>query len=91
MMPHLLGSVHVCSAYYLSTLGVCQAAAFERLAWVLASLFCISRWEWAGLWRPGAPLLWGLNESHVHVFVADVVLSFDTVDRGVLDFVLGAS
>ena len=49
-----------------------------------------------GLWRPGIPLLWifedvlsGQNESHVHVFVADVVKSFDTVDRGVLDLVLG--
>ena len=31
----------------------------------------------------------GLSESHVHVFVADVVLSFDTADRGVLDLVLG--
>ena len=31
-------------------------------------------------------VLSGLNESHVHVFVADVVLSCDTVDRGVLDF-----
>ena len=31
----------------------------------------------------------GLCESHVHVFVADVVKSFDTVDRGVLDLVLG--
>ena len=30
-----------------------------------------------------------LNESHVHVFVADVEKSFDTVDRGVLDLVLG--
>ena len=31
----------------------------------------------------------GLSVSHVHVFVADVVKSFDTVDRGILDFVLG--
>ena len=31
----------------------------------------------------------GLSQSHVHVFVADVVKSFDTVDRGILDFVLG--
>ena len=30
----------------------------------------------------------GFSESHVHVFVADVVKSFDTVDRGILDFVL---
>ena len=34
-------------------------------------------------------VLCGLSESHVHVFVADVVKSFDTVDRGILDFVLG--
>ena len=29
------------------------------------------------------------GDFHVHLFVADVVKSFDTVDRGVLDFVLG--
>ena len=41
----------------------------------------------------GIPLLWifekvfsGLSESHVHVFVADVVKSFDTVDRGIFGF-----
>ena len=34
-------------------------------------------------------VLSGLCESHVHVFGADVVKSFDTVDRGILDFVLG--
>ena len=34
-------------------------------------------------------VLSGLSESHVHVFVADVVESFDTVGRGILDFVLG--
>ena len=33
-------------------------------------------------------VLSGLSESHVHVFVADVVKSFDIVDRGVLDLVL---
>ena len=31
-------------------------------------------------------VLSGLSESHVHVFVADVVKSFDTVDRGILEF-----
>ena len=34
-------------------------------------------------------VLSGLSESHVHVFVADVVKSCNTVDRGVLDLVLG--
>ena len=49
-----------------------------------------------GLLMLGILLLWilrkfftGLSQSHVHVFVADVVKSFDTVDRGILDFVLG--
>ena len=44
-------------------------------------------------WYSTAPdfeeVLSGLHESHAHVFVADVVKSFDTVDRGVLDLVLG--
>ena len=30
-------------------------------------------------------VLTGAADSHVHLFVADVVKSFDTVDRGVLD------
>ena len=34
-------------------------------------------------------VLSGLSESHVHIFVADVSKSCDTVDRGVLDLVLG--
>ena len=48
------------------------------------------------LWRFGIPLLWklrslwfGSGDYHVHLFVADVVKSFDTVDRVILDFVLG--
>ena len=32
----------------------------------------------------------GALDSHVHVFVADVVRSFDTVDRGILDRVLSS-
>ena len=54
-----------------------------------------------GWWRPGVPLLWILRrfllllltpmfaaDSHVHLLVADVTKSFDTVDRGILDRVL---
>ena len=33
-------------------------------------------------------VLTGAADSHVHLFVADVIKSFDTVDRGVLDWVL---
>ena len=29
------------------------------------------------------------TESYVHIFVADVIKSFDTVDRGIRDCVLG--
>ena len=30
----------------------------------------------------------GALDSEVHIFVADVVKSFDTVDRGILDYIL---
>ena len=33
-------------------------------------------------------VLAGATDSHVHLFVADVIKSFDTVDRGILDRVL---
>ena len=35
-------------------------------------------------------VLSGATDSHVHLFVADVVESFDTVDRGILDRVLSS-
>ena len=35
-------------------------------------------------------VLSGVVDSDIHLFVADVVKSFDTVDRGVLDFVLSS-
>ena len=35
-------------------------------------------------------VLSGAVDSHVHLFVADVVKSFDTVDRGILDRVLSS-
>ena len=34
-------------------------------------------------------MLTGAVDGHVHLFVADVIKSFDTVDRGVLDCALG--
>ena len=35
-------------------------------------------------------MLAGAVDTHVHVFVADVVRSFDTVDKGILDRVLSS-
>ena len=35
-------------------------------------------------------LLAGATDSDVHLFVADVTKSFDTVDRGILDWVLSS-
>ena len=35
-------------------------------------------------------VLTGAADSHVHLFVADVIKSFDTVDRGILDRVLSS-
>ena len=45
-----------------------------------------------GRWTLGTPLLLTLRaaDSHVHLFVADVIKSFDTVDRGILDSVLSS-
>ena len=46
--------------------------------------------------RPGIPLLdieevfSGATDSDVHIFVADVIKSFDTVDRSILDRVLSS-
>ena len=34
-------------------------------------------------------MLAGAVDGHVHLFVADVIKSFDTVDRGILDCALG--
>ena len=35
-------------------------------------------------------VLTGATDSHIHLFVADVVKSFDTVDRSILDRVLSS-
>ena len=35
-------------------------------------------------------VLTGAADSHVHLFVADVIKSFDMVDRGILDRVLSS-
>ena len=35
-------------------------------------------------------VLAGATDSHVHLFVADVIKSFDTVDRGILDSLLSS-
>ena len=35
-------------------------------------------------------VLSGASDSHLHLFVADVIKSFDTVDRGILDRVLSS-
>ena len=62
-------------------------------SWLLCSVFSVgggrgSVETWYSTALDFEEVLSGLNESHVHVFVADVV-KFDTVDRGVLDLVLG--
>ena len=63
-------------------------------SWLPCSVFCAAGGRrsveaWYSTALDFQEVLSGLNESHVHVFVADVVKSFDTADRGVLDLVLG--
>ena len=64
-------------------------------SWVPDSVF--SAWGGRGsaeAWYASAleieEVLSGAVDSHVHLFVADVIKSFDTVDRGVLDSVLSS-
>ena len=59
--------------------------------------FCLQCWGDRGsveAWYTSAldieEVLSGAADSHVHFFVADVVKSFDTVDRGILDSVLSS-
>ena len=95
-MPLLLGSVPCASCLLFIASGRLSGCGI----WMIGSsvgflVLCLVLEVVVGLLRPGTPLFCtlrrfsGLNESHVHVFVADVVKSFDTVDRGVLDLVLG--
>ena len=62
-------------------------------SWVLDSVFSagggrssVEAWYTAAL--DIEEVLAGAVDFHVHVFVADVVKSFDTVDRAILDRVL---
>ena len=62
-------------------------------SWVPDSVFCagggrssVEAWYTTAL--DIEEVLSGVVESDVHLFVANVVTSFDTVDRGVLDLVL---
>ena len=61
----------------------------------MGSRFCFQCWGGRGsveAWYTSAldieEVLTGATDSDVHLFVADVTKSFDTVDRGILDRVL---
>ena len=64
---------------------------------VLGPRLCLQCWGGRGsveAWKTSSldieEVLSGAADSHVHLFVADVVKSFDTVDRGILDHVLSS-
>ena len=64
-------------------------------SWVLDSVFSAGGGRGSvEAWKTSAidieEVLSGAADSHVHLFVADVVKSFDTVDRGILDRVLSS-
>ena len=66
-----------------------QKSWFE--SWVPKSIF--SAGVGGARSKPGTPLLWTwkslcFGDLDVHIFVADVVKSFDTVERGILDYIL---
>ena len=64
-------------------------------SWVLDSVFSagggrgsVEAWDTSSL--DIEEVLTGASDSHLHLFVADVIKSFDTVDRGILDRVLSS-
>ena len=64
-------------------------------SWVPESVFSAGGGRGSvGAWYTSAldieEVLAGAADSHVHLFVADVIMSFDTFDRGILDRVLGS-
>ena len=67
----------------------------EDRSWVLASVFSagggrgsVEAWYTSAL--DIEEVLSGASDSHLHLFVADVIKSFDMVDRRILDRVLGS-
>ena len=81
-----------------SCLGCCSYGSVRGLVQVLGSGLCFLVLVVAVVrLKPGTLLLLILRkfflvaaDSHVHLFVADVIKSFDTVDRGILDRVLSS-
>ena len=68
----------------------------DLLVYSLSSIVFWLRLVWVslvtglGLGLDIEKVLAGATDSHVHLFVADVVKSFDTVDRAILDRVLSS-
>ena len=82
---------------------VCRIWASDRMkqledwfkSWVPSSVYCAGNGRSSvEAWYTSAldieEVLVGAVDTHVHIFVADVVKSFDTVDRGILDRVLNS-
>ena len=73
---------------------MCQLEGWFK-SWVLDSVFCagggrgsVEAWYTTAL--DIEEVLAGANDSDVHLLDADVIKSFDTVDRGILDRVLSS-
>ena len=74
---------------------VWASARMVQLAWVPDSVFSTGSGRGSvEAWYTSAldieEVLSGAADSHLHIFVADVIESFDTVDRKILDRVLSS-
>ena len=87
----------MCASHCLPHLGFCSYGQLDGWfkSWVPDSVFSagggrgsVEAWYTSALDIEEG--LSGAADSHVHLFVADVVKSFDTVDRGILDRVLSS-
>ena len=69
-------------------MGLCQAWAYSALVLLLGKgVSGVDAWYATSL--DVKEVFIGAVDGHVHLFVADVIKSFDTVDRGILDCALG--
>ena len=95
VMLHPGPATSECSSGGLSYLGLCHDGADWFQSWVPDSVFragggrsSVEAWYTTAL--DSEEVLSGVVDSDIHLFVADVIESFDTVDRGILDRMLSS-
>ena len=97
-LPPPRSKASLCSLRCISALGVSPPLSHSGLVLLFLgfpdTVICASKGvssvdAWYATTLDIEEVLCNGTEGHVHIFVADVIKSFDTVDRGILDCALG--